>query len=124
MKRAMFFQKEEKGAVLLPLGPTGEGVSGLAEVNANTKEAAVEKHIPAVSAEGKRLTVRVGSVAHPMTPEHYIEWVLVETKTGGLYRNLTPQDAPEAVFEVDPDSVLAVYAYCNLHGLWKAEGDN
>lgn len=86
-----------------------------------TVEASAEKHIPALSLEGDVLKVNVGSVDHPMLPEHYIEWVYVETEQGGQRKALKPGDAPSLTFYLGDDKVKAVYAYCNLHGLWMAE---
>ena len=87
----------------------------------NTVEASGEKHIPVVTVEGNVVKVNVGSVAHPMVAEHYIEWVYVETENGGLRRDLKPESAPEVVFHLGDEKAVAVYAYCNLHGLWKTE---
>ncbi len=84
----------------------------------NTTEAAVEKHLPVIEREGDKLTVKVGSAAHPMLPEHFIEWIYLHEKNGGHRKILQPGDAPQAVFCVEPDQALEVYAYCNLHGLW------
>ena len=83
-----------------------------------TVEASAEKHIPAVTLEGDVLKVNVGSIDHPMLPEHYIEWVYVETEAGGQRKALKPGQEPKAVFVLKDDKALAVYAYCNLHGLW------
>lgn len=93
-------------------------------LEANTVEASREKHLPEVHAEEHertvRLTVKVGSVDHPMIDAHYIEWVFVETENGGQRHAFKPGDKPETVFVVDKsDKAVAVYAYCNLHGLWK-----
>ena len=67
------------------------------------------------------MKVQVGSVAHPMIPAHYIEWVSLQTKAGNQRKALAPEQAPEVTFALtDGDEVEAVYAYCNLHGLWKA----
>ena len=85
----------------------------------NTQEAAVEKHIPVVTKIDGGVHVVVGSVEHPMTDAHLIQWIEVVTPTKVLRKNLTPQDKPEATFEVD-EEILAVREYCNLHGLWKA----
>ena len=87
----------------------------------NTVEASNEKHIPAVTVDGKKLIVNVGSVDHPMAPEHYIEWVYVETEKGGLRKALKPGEAPNVTFCLGDDKAVAVYAYCNLHGLWKVD---
>lgn len=85
-------------------------------------DAAVEKHLPVISAEGNIVTVKVGSVDHPMTPEHFIEWVALETKQGNQRKMLVPGSKPEAQFALtDGDEVVAAYSYCNLHGLWKTE---
>ncbi len=85
----------------------------------NTVDAAKEKHVPVVEVAGGKVTVKVGSVAHPMEEKHYIEWI--EITTGGkTYRQfLNPGDKPEAVFNCDAREVSA-RAYCNLHGLWKS----
>lgn len=92
------------------------------EIIPGTTEAAAEKHIPVYEVVGNTVKVNVGSVNHPMLPEHYIEWISLQTKTGNQRKTLNPGDKPEAVFAlVDGDEVEAVYAYCNLHSLWKAE---
>jgi len=88
------------------------------ELVPNTVEASGEKHIPVVSVEGSKVIVNVGSVDHPMVPEHFIEWVYVETEQGGYRKELHPDSAPNVVFELGADKPKAVYAYCNLHGLW------
>lgn len=91
------------------------------EMIPGTTEASVEKHVPVYRVEGNRVIVTVGSVAHPMTEEHYIEWVSLSTKIGNQRKLLTPDSAPEVCFSIcEGDEVEAVYAYCNLHGLWKA----
>ncbi len=88
----------------------------------NTVEASQEKHLPVVSVDGKEIRVEIGSVAHPMTEEHSIMWVYLETKSGGQRKNLNAGDAPKVSFKLtDDDEAIAVYAYCNLHGLWKTE---
>ena len=84
----------------------------------NTVDAAKEKHVPVVEKVEHGFKVTVGSVAHPMVEEHYIEWIEV-IADGKAYRQfLNPGDAPEAMFCVDADELTA-RAYCNLHGLWK-----
>ena len=91
------------------------------ELKANTTDASQEKHVPVVTVDGNKVNVTVGSVAHPMEAEHYIEWIYVQTENGGLRKTLNPGDAPEAEFCLGGDKAVAVYAYCNLHGLWKAD---
>ena len=89
---------------------------------ANTTEAATEKHVPAIKMEGKKVIVSVGSVAHPMTEEHYNPWVYIQTAKGGQRKPLMPADKPEVEFILTEDDELEiVFAYCNLHGLWKAD---
>jgi superoxide reductase len=85
----------------------------------NTVDAAKEKHIPVIEKGDSGLIVKIGSVPHPSTPEHYIEWIEI-IADGKAYRQfLNPGDAPEAAFAVDAKQVFA-RAYCNLHGLWKS----
>ena len=87
-----------------------------------TTDAAVEKHVPVYTVDGNKVSVTVGSVEHPMTEEHLIQWIALETAKGAQRKVLKAGDAPKAEFALtDDDSVVAVYAYCNLHGLWKAE---
>jgi len=86
----------------------------------NTVDASKEKHVPVVEKSKGEILVKVGSVAHPMEKEHYIEWIEVVKDGKTLSRQyLNPGDAPEAKFEFDPKG-LVVREYCNLHGLWKA----
>ena len=91
------------------------------ELIAGTVEASKEKHIPVITREGNLVKVVVGSVAHPMTAEHYIDWIALETRNGNQRKTLDHTGAPEATFAlIEGDEVKAAYAYCNLHGLWKA----
>jgi superoxide reductase len=87
----------------------------------NTVEASGEKHIPVVTVEGNMVRVAIGSQPHPMLPAHYIQWVYLQTEKGGQRKVLQPEEAPEAVFALADDKPVAVYAYCNLHGLWMAQ---
>ena len=87
----------------------------------NTVEASGEKHLPAVTVGDGIVNVNVGSVDHPMIPEHYIEWVYVETERGGQRKALNPGEAPHVTFALGDDKAVAVYAYCNIHGLWMTE---
>lgn len=94
----------------------------MTELVANTTDASVEKHVPVISQEGSIITVTVGSAAHPMTKEHHIAWIYLETAQGGQRKCLAVDGEPTAKFAlVEGDKVKAAYAYCNLHGLWKAE---
>ena len=90
------------------------------KIEAGTTDASVEKHVPVYEVSGNMVTVTVGSVEHPMLPEHYIEWIALKTKAGNQRKALKPGDAPRACFAIcEGDEVEAVYAYCNLHSLWK-----
>ena len=87
----------------------------------NTTDAAGEKHLPVVTVEGDLVKISVGSVNHPMLAEHFIEWVYLETDRGGHRKDLEVGKAPVVNFALADEKPVAVYAYCNLHGLWKAE---
>ncbi len=85
-------------------------------------DGALEKHVPAVTIEGNTVKVQIGEVIHPMLPEHYIQFIALETKTGVQIKNLKAGDEPKAEFVLaDGDEAVAVYEYCNLHGLWVKE---
>ena len=83
-------------------------------------EASSEKHVPAVTVNENILEVNVGSVDHPMSAEHSILWVYLETDKGGQRKCLEVGAAPTVTFAVSDEKPIAVYAYCNLHGLWKS----
>lgn len=103
----------------VPLICCGEKMS---ELIPGTTDASVEKHVPVFEKVGGKVIVRVGSAAHPMTEEHFIEWVSLQTKFGNQRKRLQPGMEPEVCFCIfEDDEVEAVYAYCNLHALWKAE---
>ena len=103
----------------VPLVCCGEPME---ELVAGAVDGAFEKHVPAVTVEGSLVKVDVGSVTHPMTAEHFIQWVVVETERDALIHWLHPEEAPEAVFTLaEGQTAKAVYAYCNLHGLWKKD---
>ena len=94
----------------------------MTELVPGTTDGAAEKHVPSVTVDGNKVSVAVGSVERPMLEEHYIEWIAVETANGVQRKALKPGEKPAAEFVLaDGESVTAVYEYCNLHGLWKAE---
>lgn len=101
-----------------PLTCCGEEMQ---ELVANTTDAATEKHVPIVTVDGDTVHVAVGSVEHPMTEAHYIQWIYLKTEKGGQRKCLTPSDKPYASFKLVDDKPVAAYEYCNLHGLWAAE---
>lgn len=118
-----FLQCTECHGVALVIYGEGEGGCGRYEkLHANTTDAAVEKHLPVVKVTEKKVVARIGENDHPMENDHFITWVYVETTRGGQLRVLKPGDVPEATFEMsDGERPLAVYEYCNKHGLWKVE---
>ena len=92
------------------------------ELKAGVTDAALEKHVPVCEVKDGRLTVKVGSVEHPMTKEHYIAFIIAKVGETVMRRELTPEDKPEAEFCLNGyHGNVEVYEYCNLHGLWKAE---
>ena len=91
------------------------------EIPVNTEDGAHEKHLPVYKVEGNIVSVKVGEVTHPMLEAHYIQWIALETNLGNQRKQLKPGQAPEAQFALLPgEEVVAVYEYCNLHGLYKA----
>jgi len=94
----------------------------MTELVPGTSDGAFEKHVPAVTADGAKVTAKVGEVEHPMMEQHYIQWIALESKEGFQLKYLQPGAKPEAEFVLsDTDEAVAVYEYCNLHGLWKKE---
>jgi len=100
----------------VPMKCCGENME---ELIANTTDAAVEKHVPVITAVDNGIKVAVGSVSHPMDAEHFIEFIYVNTENGGQRKSLALGAAPEATFKFDNDKPIVVFGYCNLHGLWK-----
>ena len=89
---------------------------------AGTTDAAVEKHVPAVTVDGNKVSVVVGSVEHPMVAEHYITFIAINTKKGGQIARLAPGERPAAEFTLeDGDEFISAIEYCNLHGLWEGK---
>jgi superoxide reductase len=93
----------------------------MTELKAGVVEASREKHIPVVNVEGSVVKVSVGAVEHPMSAEHSIEWIVLETDRSVQRKHLAPGDAPSVEFRIGDEKPIAVYAYCNLHGLWRAD---
>lgn len=92
----------------------------MTELTAGTTDASVEKHVPVYEVNGGKVCVKVGEAEHPMVEAHYIEWILLQTNEGTQMKHLAPGQQPEVVFAIcEGETVEAVYAYCNLHGLWK-----
>lgn len=122
---AKFYICDECKSIVLKLNSVGASPvccgKPMRELHANSVDAAQEKHVPAFKEEGNLVKVVVGSVPHPMEDDHYIEWIYLLTDKGAQIKYLHPHDAPAAEFALSEDEVaIAVYAYCNKHGLWKA----
>ena len=93
----------------------------MTELKAGAVDASLEKHVPVAKIEDNTVKVEIGSVLHPMTEEHNISWVYLLTDKGGQRKNLETGKDPVVTFALADEKPLAVYAYCNLHGLWKTE---
>ena len=94
----------------------------MVELKANTVDAAVEKHVPVVELNDTLVTVTCGEVLHPMEEKHYIEFMVLETNLGVKISYLKPGDEPVCHYALTTgEEVIAAYAYCNLHGLWKSK---
>ena len=120
-----FYQCAHCGKIIAVVKESGVPVmccgQKMQEIVPGTTDAAVEKHVPVYEVNGNIVTVCIGSVAHPMVEEHSIEWVSLQTRGGNQRKALKPGDEPKVCFAIcDGDEVEAVYAYCNLHSLWKA----
>lgn len=87
---------------------------------AGSVEASKEKHIPVITIEEGNVIIEIGELIHPMSEEHYIEWIALETEKGIMIEKLNPKEEPKVYFKTN-QKIKAAYAYCNLHGLWKKE---
>ena len=119
-----FYRCEHCGQIVAIVKGTGVPImccgQAMKEIVPGQTDAAVEKHVPVYEVNGQKVEVKVGSVEHPMVDEHYIEWIALETKQGNQRKSLSPGQSPSVCFSIcEGDEVVAVYAYCNLHGLWK-----
>ena len=124
MKEVKFYRCNHCGNIIEKVIDSGVPVvccgEKMTELVPNTSDGAGEKHVPVVEVNGNEVVVRVGEVDHPMIPAHFIQWIYVQTNLGGMRKDLTPEVGPTASFKLaEGESVVAVYEYCNLHGLWK-----
>ena len=93
-----------------------------ATIHTSSEQTGSEKHVPIVREENGKVYVKVGEVPHPMLEKHYIDWIFLVTDKGTQRKNLHQNMAPEALFQIGEDEiVIAVYAHCNIHGIWKAD---
>ena len=123
--KTKFYICEHCGNIITKIHDAGVPVmccgQKMTELVPGTVDAAVEKHVPVCEANDDMVTVTVGEVEHPMLEEHSIQWIALETANGCQIKYLKPGEKPVANFAIlDDDEVVAVYEYCNLHGLWKA----
>lgn len=121
-----FFLCKTCGNVVVKFVDSGVNVvccgQQMQELSPSTEESSVEKHLPVVECQKDgSIKVKIGSKQHPMTPEHHISFICMETEHGVQVKYLMPDEDPEAVFRLGKDKPVAVYAYCNIHGLWKAD---
>ena len=93
----------------------------MVELIPNTVEASGDKHIPVATVKGNVVEVNVGIADHPMAEVHWIQWVQLITDKGSYRKTLNPGEEPHVTFHLNGEKAVAVYAYCNLHGLWKTE---
>ena len=120
-----FYRCKHCGQIVAIVKKTGAKIvccgEEMEEIIPGSVDASKEKHVPEYQVKGNRVEVRIVSVDHPMIPEHYIEWVAIQTKLGNQRKALKPNENPFVSFVLeDGDTVEVVYAYCNLHGLWRA----
>lgn len=118
-----FYQCEICGKIIIVLSDAGIPTvccgQTMKELIPGTKDGAVEKHMPVLSENGNTICIEIGSIPHPMTDEHSINWVCLETDDGFMYKQLKPGDKPEVCFNACTKAcVKRVFAYCNIHGLW------
>ena len=121
-----FYRCEHCGNIVIKLTDKGVPVvccgEPMKKLEPGATDGALEKHVPAVTVDGSKVTVQVGEVEHPMLPEHFIQWIVLETAQGYQVKKLNAGDKPVAEFIVsDGDKAVAAYEYCNLHGLWVKE---
>ena len=125
MSESKFYICEKCGNIVGKIYDSGVSVvccgQKMTKLEPGTVEASHEKHIPVVDVDENTVTVTIGSVEHPMTEEHHIVWVYLQTDRGGQRKCLEIGKAPVVTFALADEKPVAAYAYCNLHGLWKAD---
>jgi len=126
MCEAKFYICKHCGNIIELLNSSGVPVvccgDEMDELIPGTVDASLEKHVPVVTVDGNTVTIKVGSVTHPMIPEHYIQWIYLKTVSGVHRKCLKPGEEPEAVFVLNEgEKPVTAFEDCNLHGLWKAD---
>lgn len=125
-KQVNFFACNVCGNLIIKLNDSGLTPvccgRDMEELTPGTSDGAFEKHVPIWEMEGCKVMVTVGSEPHPMTQDHYIQWIIIETNKGYYCKHLSPSDEPETCIKLCKNEVVKnVYEFCNLHKLWKAE---
>lgn len=126
MLEPKFFICKHCGNIIMKVRDSGVSVvccgEKMSELVPKTADSSVEKHVPLIEVNGNDVKVTVGSTLHPMTEEHYIQWIYIYTEKGSQFYKLNPGEQPIAYFKLtDGDKLISAYEYCNLHGLWKAD---
>ena len=125
MEKNIFYKVHETQCIVLPVSNTNDAGSKIFPLNFNTISNEEEKkHTPFYKFKDNNMYVKISGIPHPMTPEHHIEWIYIQTKTGGVLKYLPLNEPAKAVFPIPADDVICVYSYCNLHGLWESEQPN
>ena len=117
-----FYKCTKCGQILEAVDSKCDGITccgePVKELKANTSDGALEKHVPVVEIKGSKVTVKVGSVEHPMQDDHWIQFIEIETTKGVQRKILNPGEKPEATFELNGEEFVKAYEFCNKHGLW------
>jgi superoxide reductase len=123
MDTKSFYQCNGCNSVLLELNGTLSQYCDHSEtlLKPNTVDASREKHLPVLNFSDHKLHVKIGAIPHPMTTDHSILWIFVQTRNGGQFVQLAPENPPEATFSVNAIDVIRVYAFCDIHGLWMTD---
>ena len=126
MKELKFYRCNVCGNLAVKLVDSGVKMhccgKEMQEYTPNTTDGAVEKHLPVISEKCGNVDISVGSVSHPMTEEHYIQFIVLQTSNGYYFKELNPNDLPKATFTLSKgEKVISAYSFCNLHGLWKKQ---
>ena len=125
MENVKFYICEKCGNIVQKIKDSGVQVvccgQKMTYLEPGVVEASREKHIPVITVDGNVVKAVVGSVLHPMSEEHHIAWIYLETDKGGQMKHLDFNAEPVITFNLGDEKPIAVYAYCNLHGLWKVE---
>ena len=117
-----FYKCKTCDNIMILNAPNACCIDGWQELVPNTTDASGEKHVPVIEAEGRNVSVKVGSAEHPMLAAHYITCIVIETNQGYQKKELRPGEKPAAQFALaEGETLLAAYEYCNLHGLWMAK---